>query len=171
MHSPGRVNVQAADITCGMGTSLTVARFDLVQLLHEARQLVPFVDGMAFAELAGTFEMERGYVPAGAHSGPILDHFNFGDLERYLLGQADSDWSGDGRVALLGCGDCGDVGCWPLLARVQIADSRVCWDQFGQPYRPGWDYSGFGPFLFQETQYRDAVAQVVAAVDAQPPAD
>ncbi|MFC7616095.1 hypothetical protein ACFQV2_24110 [Actinokineospora soli] len=62
------------------------------------------------------------------------------------------------RVPLLGC-SCGDLGCWPLLAHVGVADGRVVWDLFEQPFRPDRDYDRFGPFRFDLRQYRDALAE------------
>ena len=34
----------------------------------------------------------------------------------------------------------------------------LVWDGFRQPRRPERDYSNFGPFIFGERQYREAVA-------------
>jgi hypothetical protein len=61
------------------------------------------------------------------------------------------------RVYLLGC-QCGEVGCWPLLARIRAEDESVVWDSFEQPNRKDRNYSGFGPFVFDAEQYREAVA-------------
>jgi hypothetical protein len=61
------------------------------------------------------------------------------------------------RIYLLGCGSCGEVGCWPLLARVEMGVEEVWWDSFEQPFRRQRDYSGFGPFVFAAKQYREAV--------------
>src|SRR5687767_544224 len=44
---------------------------------------------------------------------------------------------GDGRAAVLGC-ECGEPGCWPLRARITVAEYTVTWDDFVQPYRPDW---------------------------------
>ena len=63
----------------------------------------------------------------------------------------------------LGC-QCGEWGCWPLETRLRLADGVVTWDSFRQPHRPKRDYSGFGPFRFDEQQYRDAVFDVFAAL-------
>jgi hypothetical protein len=30
-------------------------------------------------------------------------------------------------------------------------------DSFRQPHRPDWDYSGFGPFVFDRAQYDEAL--------------
>lgn len=76
-----------------------------------------------------------------------------------------------GRVTLLGC-ECGEPGCWPLLARVEVDGEEVRWLDFQQPHRaqkeadplnsqrpptPFWSYAGFGPFVFERAAYTRAV--------------
>ncbi|HEY1095136.1 MAG TPA: hypothetical protein VGE61_10565 [Glycomyces sp.] len=58
----------------------------------------------------------------------------------------------DGDTVLLGC-DCGDWGCWPLLAQVDVTDTTVTWRHFSNEHRPAWDLSGLGPFTFDRAQY------------------
>ncbi|MEZ0447942.1 hypothetical protein [Cellulomonas sp. ICMP 17802] len=126
-----------------------------------AVRLTPVVDGVSLVELVGAFEAAAGYEVAGGYDGLVLDQFRFGDLDSYLLGG--EDWPGRGTASLLGC-DCGDVGCWPLDARVTVAGGRVVWDEFRQPHRPQRDYAGFGPFVFEEAAYRAAIDAAAAAV-------
>ncbi|PZS29673.1 MAG: hypothetical protein DLM58_15100 [Pseudonocardiales bacterium] len=38
----------------------------------------------------------------------------------------------------------------------------VTWTEFAQDHRPGWDYFGFGPFVFDRLQYERAIAWMVA---------
>lgn len=59
--------------------------------------------------------------------------------------------SGDDRL-LVGC-NCGEVGCWPIVAQVERSEDVVTWYEFQQPHRKKWDYSNFGPFSFSATQY------------------
>lgn len=142
---------------------LAVARFDIVDPGYEAQQLVPYVDGAQLTELVTVFEASQHFDVVWKYAGLILGHFDFGDLSRYLHGEPRS-WPGNGLVALLGC-ECGELGCWPLLAQVQVVGGRVVWDHLEQPYRKQRDYSGFGPFVFDEEQYRAAVARVVSALN------
>lgn len=82
-------------------------------------------------------------VPAGSVFRP----------SRRFLGEP--DWhldGGYGRISVLGC-TCGDVGCWPLQARITVRESTVVWDDFVQPHRRGWDHSGLGPFTFDRGAY------------------
>lgn len=79
-----------------------------------------------------------------------------------LLGEADGIWGvleheqGPHRVPLLLC-DCGEPGCWPLLASIEVTADHVTWRDFRQPHRPNWDYSRLGPFSFDKTQYLAAL--------------
>jgi hypothetical protein len=62
------------------------------------------------------------------------------------------------KIMLLGC-TCGIDECWPLLARVEMTETSVIWRDFEQPYRSEnhpnpWDYSGFGPFVFDRNAYQ-----------------
>jgi hypothetical protein len=85
----------------------------------------------------------------------VLEHYRFGDLAQYLFG-AQFPWPGH-QVPLLGC-QCGEWGCWPLIASVTATDQEVLWSDFRQPYRPRWSYSRFGPFQFPASSYRQAVS-------------
>lgn len=63
----------------------------------------------------------------------------------------------NGKIILLGC-TCGIDECWPMLARVKTTETSVVWSDFEQPYRTSnhpnpWDYSGFGPFVFDRSAY------------------
>ncbi|BBN94890.1 hypothetical protein DEIGR_101640 [Deinococcus grandis] len=75
------------------------------------------------------------------------------------------------RVALLECG-CGELLCWPLVARIEMGEREVRWLDFQQPHRaqkeadplslnrppaPFWSYAGFGPFVFERAAYTRAV--------------
>lgn len=85
-----------------------------------ARELLPYIDNVSLVDLVSGFEHAADYDVPGAYGGIVLDHFNFGDLTAYLTGQPESAyWEKRGVIALLGC-DCGEVGCWPLEARVLL---------------------------------------------------
>ena len=117
------------------------------------------MDGVPLPELVATFERERRFEPVGGYGGLIPEYFKYGDLDRYFLGDFEegSYFARLNRVYLLGC-QCGEVGCWPLIARVKAEGQSVVWDSFEQPHRRDRDYSAFGPFVFDEKQYRQAVA-------------
>ena len=129
-----------------------------------ARELLPFVDNVSLVDLVSGYEHAAGFDVPGAYAGLVLDHFNFGDLSAYLIGQPDSAyWAERGVIALLGCG-CGEVGCWPLESQVLIENDVVTWRGFAQPFRPQRDYGSFGPFKFRRSQYDGAVREAAAVV-------
>lgn len=126
---------------------ISVNGTELPELVRHAE--LPFARAEGNAELAGTYV---GLVPGYIRM----------DLAGQFLGGSGA-WlysEGDGKTALLSC-DCGEVGCSPLLARVTVSDDTVTWDEFEQPERPDWDYSGFGPFTFDRTQYERALMDVL----------
>ena len=135
-------------------TTLQTIEFDFRPLYGGVAQMVPVVDSRSLADLAGDFESRAGYEPARGYAGLVLEHYDFGDLSLYLMGEQ-GQWPGH-EVALLGC-ECGEWGCWPLVAHVAAAGGVVEWSEFRQPYRAGWGYQGFGPFRFLEQRYRLAV--------------
>jgi hypothetical protein len=121
------------------------------------RELLPCVDDVSLVDLISGYEHAAGFDVPGAYAGLVLDRFNFGDPTAYLLGRPDSAyWTKVGVIALLGC-DCGEVGCWPLQARVLVDDDHVTWLGFSQPFRPQRDYGSFGPLTFRRSQYERAI--------------
>lgn len=131
-------------------------------LTHEVR---PVIDDCELVELVGKFEACNGYSPNGSYGGLIPEFFNYGKLDKYLLGQTGDDghWSNLGGIYILGC-ECGEVGCWPLICKVYVEGDNVIWDRFSQPHRPEWQYQGFGPFRFSLSEYQTQVAKVVGSL-------
>ena len=120
--------------------------YDIARLLINGRDLVDLVaafeEGFA-ATLAGKYEPLR----AEELIAP----------SRHLLGEPDRLYQdAEGRVALLGC-ECGESGCWPFVARIEVAEEHVTWRDFAQPHRPQWSYESFGPFVFDRTAYEAAL--------------
>jgi hypothetical protein len=126
--------------------------------------LTPVVDGRPLTELVAEFETSHGYLPAGGYGGLMHGDFRMRDLARYFLGHDDHQWTRPGYVWLLGC-DCGEVGCWPLEARIVTDDETVIWTEFEQPHRPARDYQSFGDFVFDRTAYEQAVRRAVEALE------
>jgi hypothetical protein len=75
-------------------------------------------------------------------------------MQDHFLGQS-TDAMGP-KTPLLGC-ECGEWGCWPLMARIIVTADVVTWDRFEQPYRKTRVYTAFGPFQFDRHQYDDAL--------------
>ena len=125
----------------------------------EIQQVVPVVDGVPLDEMIASFEEARGFDVVGGYGGLVLDFFKFGGLDHYFLGAIDHRYfSKLGKIAVLACADCGEVGCWPLHAAVSIDRDSVTWSEFEQPHRKGRDYTGFGPFVFNRDEYEAALA-------------
>jgi hypothetical protein len=125
--------------------------------------ITPIVNGTPLPEIVAAFEREQHFEPTGGYGGLIPTWFEYGALDQYFLGhfEKDSYFARKNRVYLLGC-QCGEVGCWPLVARIRTESKFVVWDSFEQPHRKDRDYSKFGPFVFDGEQYRQAIAALVS---------
>jgi hypothetical protein len=137
---------------CAVRVTSTLS-FVIGTIASGAISLTPSVDGVSLIELVRRFETTAGFEPAGGYGGLIPDYFKYPPFDEYFLGKS---WTPDGPIWLLGC-DCGEVGCWPLEASIDADARTVTWKGFRQPYRSGWDYSGFGPFVFERAAYEAAL--------------
>jgi hypothetical protein len=125
-----------------------------------AAQIRIRVDGIDLVDLVGGYERERGFDPTGGYGGLIPSWYGFGPMSDHFLGLSPTSNGGlPELVPLLGC-NCGEWGCWPMLARIVATDEQVQWLDFAQPHRREWDYSGFGPFTFVRAGYDDALADL-----------
>jgi hypothetical protein len=132
--------------------------------LGGACEIVPTVDGREVTDLIHAFEQQHGMETRPVSYGGLIPTFyKFGPLDAHFLGRTDSHRSSD-KVPLLGC-ECGEWGCWPLLARITVSDEFVTWSDFEQPYRKDRDYQAFGPYIFERRQYGLA-AQELSKLDA-----
>ena len=97
----------------------------------EELSLTPVLNGTPLSELTLSFEREHAFEPAGGYGGLVPGWFSYGPLERYFLGESADEYFAKGCY-LLGCGDCGEVGCWPLQGRIRAKGDIVIWDSFSQ---------------------------------------
>jgi len=122
---------------------------------------IPVIDGRRLTDILIEFERKHGFTPAGAYGGLVFEQFNFGPLGRYFRQDFDADdkafWA-DG-IYVLGC-ECGEVGCWPVKCFVTSDRTTIVWDRFWQPQRPDRVYAELGLFVFDATQYVNAVADL-----------
>ncbi len=127
------------------------------------------VDGRPLADLVRGAELPAASAEgspslAGSYGGIPLWWFQ-GDGARsvtdHYLGGAESHLhSGPHtKTVLLAC-ECGEPGCWPLMARVTVSESEVVWDEFEQPHRNAWNYDDLGPLRFEREQYGDALREL-----------
>lgn len=122
------------------------------QSTYDVARLV--INGRDLVDLVATFE--RGFAGELAGKYEPLPANDLVAPSRHLLGEPQRLYQyAEGRVALLGC-ECGESGCWPFVARIEVGDDRVTWRDFAQPHRPQWSYTGFGPFVFDRAAYEAA---------------
>lgn len=119
-----------------------------------------YVDGSRLPDLIRPYEQPF----ADAEGKPMLAGQYVGLIRRGLTGRHFLDkpvqtWFGDGDTILLGC-TCGEAGCWPLTAHVEVGP-RVVWRNFRTGHRK-WDLAAFGPFEFDRSQYEAALNRVFA---------
>lgn len=128
----------------------------------ETPSIVPVVNGIHLTRLVEDFERAADFEPIGGYAGLVPTAFNFGPLDVYFLGQTHEQLFELGGYFLLGC-SCGEVGCWPLNARITQLDDQIIWDQFRQPHRRERDYSSFGPFRFERDRYQQSVIELASS--------
>lgn len=141
---------------------------------HGEPELRIFVDDVDLVELVASVELDDavkegapeiagGYagLPAWTLRGKLVEHFLGGPKSHMYCGP-------HGKTVLLGC-DCGEPGCWPLMARVEASSTEVRWGDFEQPHRRGrWSHHALGPIVFDRGLYEKTLAE---AEEASPPPD
>ncbi|MGW2303300.1 hypothetical protein [Streptomyces sp. NPDC001809] len=124
--------------------------------------IVPRIDGTPLTELIDGFETAAGMQPAGdAYGGLIPAFFRFGPMRDHFLGRSTNAMGP--KTPVLGC-ECGEWGCWPLMARITPTADFVTWDAFEQPHRRTREYTTFGPFRFARQPYDDALYALGAVI-------
>jgi hypothetical protein len=126
----------------------------------------PEVNGTLLRELAAVAELPAARAEgnpdlAGAYAG-LNAVYDLLWPSRHFLGEPDLTWGAGGNdTVLLGC-PCGEYGCWPLTARVDVGAMAVQWSDFRTGHRD-WDLSGLGPFAFDRAQYEAALGSPIGA--------
>src|SRR5579863_9305503 len=91
--------------------------------------IIPVVNGGRLTELIEEYERGRKFEPLGGYAGLVPSNFKFGPLDLYFLAETGMTHLEIGGHYLLGC-TCGEVGCWPLTARISVSKETVVWDRF-----------------------------------------
>lgn len=99
----------------------------------------------------------------------VTDHFEGGVDSHMASGPHD-------KTVLASC-ECGEVGCWPLMASVSLHESAVVWRNFENPHRTErsgaggrrasgiWNYGELS-FTFDRAQYMESLRAADAAIRA-----
>ena len=109
----------------------------------------PYADAEGNPELTGGY---LGLVQVGWLRWPA----------KHYLGEPKDTWFDDGDTTLLDC-VCGESGCWPLTADIDVGDDLVIWHHSRNGHRE-WDLSALGPFTFDRGQYEDALRATASPV-------
>jgi hypothetical protein len=127
------------------------------------------VNGRPLAELVG--EVER---PFAEREGSPDIAGNYAGLASRLLDSVDDHYHGApgsdlvcgprDHTVLLGC-ECGEPGCWPLMARIEVGPETVSYSDFTQPHRDErWSYDAMPVLTFEREQYEEALAGLRTAL-------
>lgn len=88
-----------------------------------------------------------------------------------LLGRGAADGLGSGRVALLVCPECGDLGCGQVTAELVVTDHAVMWADFrwesGWEEPESWDLLT-GSVTFDRSQYEAVLGSAAKRVATLP---
>lgn len=118
--------------------------------------VMPQIDGVPLIDLVAAFETASGWSPAGGYGWLTPGFHCYGSVDEYFLGQGRSVGWNSGKTPLLVC-TCEEIGCWPLVAKIEVERDRVVWHAFEQPHRPEWNYAKFGPFHFDREAYEAVI--------------
>ena len=127
----------------------SVSSKDLLQLEMEGDIVRVIINGTTLIDMLRKFEIQ--FDPSLAGQYDYVEKIDF--LKNAYVTSEEDD------MLLVGC-NCGEVGCWPMVAKVTQVEDVVMWSQFQQPYRKKWTYSKFGPFEFDANQYRKELNKI-----------
>lgn len=125
---------------------------DLRDLVRDVE--VPFAVAEGHADLAGSY--------AGLDSACLTTQHFFGHGDGLYRGDDLEKHTAPNRVALFTC-ICGEVGCWPLVASIDVEEDCVVWRDFRQPFREDWRYEALGSFTFARDAYETALGSAAAS--------
>lgn len=152
----------------------------LAEAYGDRGELAITVDGEPLPELLRNLEERFASQPGeqarpGYYSGMRCYGLMKSVVWQYQGRRGSHFWSGPhDKTALLAC-RCGEVACWPLMARVALVKDTVLWSDFEQPHRSRespatrggrlqvWDYGDYS-LRFDRRQYMESLRSADAAV-------
>ena len=130
---------------------------------HGQSELRLFVDDVDLVEILRSVELPdaegEGHPSiAGGYAGLAASRLRGRLVEHYLGGPGSHMHCGPHeKTVLLSCA-CGEPGCWPLMARVEVTGADVRWLDFEQPHRDRSSYESLGPLVFDKDAYERVLA-------------
>ncbi len=109
-----------------------------------------YINGVNIVEMLRKYEKDFAGSIAGGYSG--VDNYEFHHIKEGKPRRKDGDFD------ILAC-ECGELGCWNFVANIEETEDSVIWKNFKQPRRD-WDYSDFGPFVFDRKEYKKKIGRV-----------
>jgi len=127
----------------------------LVDILIDKQNIIELLKQyeLPFARKEGSPNIAGGYLGLSAKS-----------LYHQLTRDVSKGWP-KGDRCILTCNDCLEDGCWPMFLTVEETENEIIWKDFQQPHRGKhskvyWDYSKFGPFVFDKTEYEKKLPEL-----------
>ncbi len=124
------------------------------------------INGMDFCDIANRMDCKRF-----AEENPDLE-----DLNEPMYGHGELHWIYDGLIEaftegayshdcgleLLCCWDCGEPGCWSVVAHFSQDENYIYWENFEHNHRD-WEYNF--SFCFNKTEYYKELASLMPFLD------
>lgn len=133
--------------------------FDSDDTVDQVRILI---NGVPLQQLVENAESADGYgrtEHVGIRASDATPGHFLGDSERTRYGTQVPERE-PGRTLLLTC-TCGELGCWPWSAIIQVGLDHVVWSDFRHGHREEWRYETLGEdgkLVFDRAQYEAALA-------------
>jgi hypothetical protein len=128
-------------------------------------QVIPVVDGELLTVIVQRLRSyDRSQPSNDEYGGLIPKYFKFGLARQHFYGRRGA-YKIAGCVPLLGC-FCGEWGCNPIMARIDVSIAHVRWSNFnGNNPKFTTEFSGLN-FYFARRDYDAAVVGVTDIWDA-----
>ncbi|WP_434035701.1 hypothetical protein [Formosa sp. 4Alg 33] len=122
------------------------------------------IDGIDLIELLSEFETPLAKKEGSPNIAGQYEGLNPTTLYKNLLNLEDSSNSEDNKSDILDC-ECGVWGCWSFMTKVEVVNAKIIWTDFEQLHRGKeshnyWDYSQFGPFVFDKVEYYSELEKI-----------